>query len=153
MVVGVTDGFRKDLDIVGVGYRAAAKGPSKLELALGFSHPVVVDAPDGITFEVAEPTRIAVVGIDKELSARSPPTSAALRKPEPYKGKGVALPRRARASARPERQRSRHVMSTAQAEAGRPHPPPPPGAQAGARAPPSVRVWPCSARTATSAPR
>ena len=65
MVVGVTDGFNKDLEIVGVGYRATARGANQIELALGFSHPVVVDAPDGITFEVPQPTRITVRGIDK----------------------------------------------------------------------------------------
>src|SRR6516162_9506739 len=66
MVLGVTTGFTKELEIVGVGYRATARGPGQLELALGFSHPVVVDAPTGITFEVPAPTRIAVKGIDKE---------------------------------------------------------------------------------------
>ena len=89
MVVGVTDGFRKDLDIVGVGYRAAAPNPSKLDLALGFSHPVSVDAPAGITFEVASPTTIGVVGIDKELVGQVAANIRAIRKPEPYKGKGV----------------------------------------------------------------
>ena len=90
MVVGVTDGFRKDLDIVGVGYRATAKGADKLELALGFSHPVDVDAPDGITFEVADARpRIGVVGIDKELVGQVAANIRAIRKPEPYKGKGV----------------------------------------------------------------
>jgi large subunit ribosomal protein L6 len=89
MVVGVTDGFRKDLDIVGVGYRAVAQGPSKLELALGFSHPVKVDAPEGITFEVASPTTIGVVGIDKHLVGQVAANIRAIRKPEPYKGKGV----------------------------------------------------------------
>src|SRR3954471_20818290 len=63
MVVGVTDGFKKDLDIIGVGYRATAKGPGKLELALGYSHPIHVEAPEGITFEVDVPTHIAVIGI------------------------------------------------------------------------------------------
>src|SRR6266513_1785953 len=67
MVVGVSDGFSKDLEIVGVGYRAAAQGPNKIELALGFSHPVQVDAPEGITFEVPSPTRITVRGSNKEL--------------------------------------------------------------------------------------
>ncbi len=89
MVVGVTDGFRKDLDIVGVGYRAIAQGPGKLELALGFSHPVKIDAPDGITFEVPSPTTIGVVGIDKELVGQVAANIRAIRKPEPYKGKGV----------------------------------------------------------------
>ncbi|MGH9123965.1 MAG: 50S ribosomal protein L6 [Acidimicrobiales bacterium] len=89
MVLGVTDGFNKDLEIVGVGYRAVAKGPSQLELALGFSHPVVVDAPAGITFEVAGPTRISVKGIDKELVGQVAANIRKIRKPEPYKGKGV----------------------------------------------------------------
>jgi large subunit ribosomal protein L6 len=89
MVVGVTDGFRKDLDIVGVGYRATAQGPTKLELALGFSHPVRIDAPEGITFEVSTPTTIGVLGIDKELVGQVAADIRAIRKPEPYKGKGV----------------------------------------------------------------
>lgn len=89
MVVGVSEGFRKDLDIIGVGYRATAKGPNKLELALGFSHPVNVEAPDGITFEVPAPTNVAVIGIDKELVGQVAANIRAIRKPEPYKGKGV----------------------------------------------------------------
>ena len=89
MVVGVTDGFRKDLDIVGVGYRAIAQGPGKLELALGFSHPVKIDAPEGITFDVPSPTTVGVVGIDKELVGQVAANIRAIRKPEPYKGKGV----------------------------------------------------------------
>src|SRR5437762_9982436 len=66
MVVGVTDGFSKDLEIVGVGYRATAQSPNRLELALGFSHPVSIEAPEGVTFEVPQPTRITVRVIDKE---------------------------------------------------------------------------------------
>ena len=89
MVVGVTDGFNKDLEIVGVGYRATARGANQIELALGFSHPVVVDAPDGITFEVPQPTRITVRGIDKELVGQVAANIRKIRKPEPYKGKGV----------------------------------------------------------------
>ena len=89
MVLGVTEGFRKDLEIVGVGYRATAQGPSKLELALGFSHTISVDAPDGITFEVPAPTRISVQGIDKEVVGQVAADICRLRKPEPYKGKGV----------------------------------------------------------------
>ena len=89
MVVGVTNGFAKELEIVGVGYRAAAQGDRKLEMALGFSHPVVVDAPEGITFEVPVPTRIIVKGIDKELVGQVAADIRKLRKPEPYKGKGV----------------------------------------------------------------
>ncbi len=89
MVLGVTNGFTKDLEIVGVGYRAVAKGPGQLELALGFSHPVVVDAPEGITFAVPAPTRISVMGIDKELVGQVAANIRKIRKPEPYKGKGV----------------------------------------------------------------
>ena len=89
MVVGVTQGFTKELEIVGVGYRATAQGPNKIELALGFSHPVFVDAPDGITFEVPQPTRIIVKGIDKELVGQVAANIRKIRKPEPYKGKGV----------------------------------------------------------------
>src|SRR3954453_17322204 len=89
MVVGVTDGFSKDLEIVGVGYRATAQGPSRLELALGFSHPVVVEAPEGVTFEVPQPTRISVRGIDKEIVGPVAANIRKARKPEPYKGKGV----------------------------------------------------------------
>jgi len=89
MVTGVTAGFTKELEIVGVGYRATARGPASLELALGFSHPVVVEAPDGITFEVPVPTRIVVKGIDKEKVGQVAADIRKLRKPEPYKGKGV----------------------------------------------------------------
>jgi len=89
MVVGVTAGFTKQLEIVGVGYRAVAKGPNQIELALGFSHPVVVDAPDGISFEVPAPTRISVRGIDKEKVGQVAANIRKIRKPEPYKGKGV----------------------------------------------------------------
>jgi large subunit ribosomal protein L6 len=89
MVLGVTNGFSKDLEIVGVGYRAIARGPGQIELALGFSHPVMVQAPDGITFEVPSPTRITVRGIDKELVGQVAANIRKVRKPEPYKGKGV----------------------------------------------------------------
>ena len=89
MVTGVTQGFTKELEIVGVGYRANAKGPAALELALGFSHPVLVDAPEGITFEVPTPTRIIVKGIDKEKVGQVAADIRKIRKPEPYKGKGV----------------------------------------------------------------
>jgi len=89
MVTGVSAGFTKELEIVGVGYRAAAAGPGKLDLALGFSHPVSVDAPDGITFEVPAPTRIIVSGIDKEVVGQVAANIRKIRKPEPYKGKGV----------------------------------------------------------------
>ena len=89
MVTGVTQGFTKELEIVGVGYRAQARGPSALELALGFSHPVLVDAPEGVTFEVPVPTRIVVKGIDKEKVGQVAADIRKIRKPEPYKGKGV----------------------------------------------------------------
>ena len=89
MVVGVTDGFTKELEIIGVGYRATAKGADALDLALGFSHPVVVNAPAGVTFEVPSPNRIAVKGSDKELVGQVAADIRKLRKPEPYKGKGV----------------------------------------------------------------
>jgi large subunit ribosomal protein L6 len=89
MVAGVTEGFTKDLEIVGVGYRCLAKGPGSLELALGFSHPVFVNAPEGITFDVPLPTRITVKGMDKEKVGQVAADIRKLRKPEPYKGKGV----------------------------------------------------------------
>jgi large subunit ribosomal protein L6 len=89
MVVGVSDGFAKDLEIVGVGYRATAQGPNRIELALGFSHTVPVEAPEGITFEVPSPTRITVRGADKELVGQVAANIRKIRKPEPYKGKGV----------------------------------------------------------------
>jgi large subunit ribosomal protein L6 len=88
MVVGVTDGYRKGLEITGVGYRAALSG-RKLMLNLGYSHPVEIDPPDGISFEVENPTRLAVVGIDKELVGQIAAKVRSTRKPEPYKGKGV----------------------------------------------------------------
>ncbi|MFM2077517.1 MAG: ribosomal protein [Actinomycetota bacterium] len=89
MVVGVTDGFSKELEIIGVGYRAEAVNPTTLRLALGFSHPVIMDAPEGITFEVPTQTRIIVRGIDKEVVGQVAANIRAVRKPEPYKGKGV----------------------------------------------------------------
>jgi large subunit ribosomal protein L6 len=88
MVVGVTDGYRKGLEITGVGYRAALNG-KKLTLNLGYSHPIEIDPPEGITFEVENPTRLAVVGIDKELVGQIAAKVRQTRKPEPYKGKGV----------------------------------------------------------------
>jgi large subunit ribosomal protein L6 len=89
MVVGVHQEFTKELEIIGVGYRAAAQGTTKLDLALGFSHPVSVDAPEGITFEVPTPNRIVVRGIDKEAVGQVAANIRKIRKPEPYKGKGV----------------------------------------------------------------
>jgi large subunit ribosomal protein L6 len=89
MVQGVSEGYARELEIVGVGYRAAAQGPSKLELQLGFSHSVQFEAPDGITFEVPQPTRITVRGCDKQLVGQVAANIRKIRKPEPYKGKGV----------------------------------------------------------------
>jgi large subunit ribosomal protein L6 len=89
MVVGVTDGYKKELEIVGVGYRAEAQGPNALRLNLGYSHPVNVKAPDGITFEVPQPTQVIVNGIDKEVVGQVAADIRSIRKPEPYKGKGV----------------------------------------------------------------
>ncbi|MCW2656909.1 MAG: ribosomal protein, partial [Jatrophihabitans sp.] len=88
MVIGVTDGYTKRLEIVGTGYRVVAKG-SDLEFALGFSHPVLVPAPEGITFRVEAPTRFAVEGIDKQKVGEVAAKIRKLRKPDPYKGKGV----------------------------------------------------------------
>lgn len=88
MVLGVSDGFSKELEIQGVGYRAALKGRD-LELAVGYSHPVVVEAPEGIAFEVPEQTRIIVSGIDKELVGQMAANIRKVRPPEPYKGKGI----------------------------------------------------------------
>ena len=89
MVVGVTDGYEKKLEIVGVGYRVIAKGPNQLEFNLGFSHPVTVNAPEGITFTVETPTRFTVIGIDKQAVGETAARIRKIRKPEPYKGKGV----------------------------------------------------------------
>ena len=89
MVTGVTDGYTKRLEIVGVGYRVVAKSPTELEFALGYSHPVNVKAPEGITFAVEAPTRFAVSGIDKQAVGEVAANIRKLRKPEPYKGKGV----------------------------------------------------------------
>ena len=89
MVTGVSTGFTKELEIIGVGYRATAQGASKLEMALGFSHPVFVEAPAGIEFEVPSPTRVIIKGTDKELVGQVAANIRKIRKPEPYKGKGV----------------------------------------------------------------
>jgi len=88
MVTGVSTGYRKGLEITGVGYRAQKVG-EKIQLNLGYSHPVEIDPPKGISFEVENPTRLAVVGIDKELVGQVAARVRATRKPEPYKGKGV----------------------------------------------------------------
>ena len=89
MVVGVTDGFEKKLEIVGVGYRVLSKGPTQLEFQLGYSHSITFNAPDGITFTVEGPTKLGVQGIDKQLVGETAAKIRKLRKPEPYKGKGV----------------------------------------------------------------
>jgi len=89
MVIGVSEGFTRELDIVGVGYRAAAAGPKKIDLQLGFSHPVAVDAPEGVEFEVPAPTKIIVKGFDKQLVGQVAADIRKIRKPEPYKGKGI----------------------------------------------------------------
>ena len=88
MVTGVAEGFHRDLEIQGVGYRAQLKG-NDLELQVGFSHPVTIKAPAGITFEVPEPTKVSVVGIDKELVGQVAADVRKVRPPEPYKGKGI----------------------------------------------------------------
>jgi large subunit ribosomal protein L6 len=89
MVQGVSEGYERELEIVGVGYRATAQGPSKIELQVGYSHPVSFDAPEGITFEVSQPTRIMVRGFDKQLVGQVAANIRKIRKPEPYKGKGI----------------------------------------------------------------
>jgi large subunit ribosomal protein L6 len=88
MVIGVLEGYRKELQAVGVGYRASLQG-KRLELQVGFSHPVHFEAPDGIDFEVPEPTRIVVSGIDKQLVGQVAANVRSVRPPEPYKGKGI----------------------------------------------------------------
>ena len=89
MVTGVTEGYEKRLEIVGVGYRVLSKGPTQLEFQLGYSHPIIFDAPEGITFTVDGPTKLGVAGIDKQLVGEVAANIRKLRKPEPYKGKGV----------------------------------------------------------------
>ncbi len=89
MVLGVSEGFSRDLEIVGVGYRALAQGQDKIELQVGYSHPVPVKAPEGITFEVPAPNRVTVKGIDKQLVGQVAADIRKIRKPEPYKGKGI----------------------------------------------------------------
>lgn len=89
MVIGVTEGYKKTLEIVGVGYRVTAKSPTTLEFSLGFSHPVVINAPEGITFTVETNTRFNVEGIDKQKVGEVAANIRKLRKPEPYKGKGI----------------------------------------------------------------
>ena len=89
MVVGVTEGYEKKLEIVGEGYRVLSKGPTQLEFQLGYSHSITFEAPDGITFSVEGPTKLGVQGIDKQLVGETAANIRKLRKPEPYKGKGV----------------------------------------------------------------
>jgi large subunit ribosomal protein L6 len=89
MVVGVTEGYEKKLEIQGVGYRVLSKGPTQLEFQLGYSHPITFNAPEGITFTVENPTHLGVLGIDKQLVGEVAANIRKLRKPEPYKGKGV----------------------------------------------------------------
>jgi large subunit ribosomal protein L6 len=89
LVTGVTDGYEKKLEIVGVGYRVISKGPTQLEFSLGYSHTITVDAPEGISFNVEAPTRFSVLGIDKQSVGEVAANIRKLRKPEPYKGKGV----------------------------------------------------------------
>jgi large subunit ribosomal protein L6 len=89
MVTGVTNGYEKKLEIVGVGYRVVSKGPTQLEFSLGYSHQITFDAPEGITFTVDGPTRLAVQGIDKQAVGEVAANIRKLRKPEPYKGKGI----------------------------------------------------------------
>ncbi|MDQ1104659.1 large subunit ribosomal protein L6 [Nocardioides zeae] len=89
MVTGVTEGYEKKLEIVGVGYRVLSKGPTQLEFQLGYSHSITVNAPEGITFAVEGPTKLGVQGIDKQLVGETAAKIRKLRKPEPYKGKGV----------------------------------------------------------------
>ena len=89
MVTGVNEGYVRRLEIVGVGYRAAARGSKGLTLQLGYSHPIEFDAPEGITFEVPSPTRITISGNDKQVVGQVAANIRKLRKPEPYKGKGI----------------------------------------------------------------
>ena len=89
MVVGVTEGYEKKLEIVGVGYRVLSKGPTQLEFQLGYSHSITFNAPEGITFTVEGPTKLGVQGIDKQQVGEVAANIRKLRKPEPYKGKGV----------------------------------------------------------------
>ncbi|WP_109508430.1 50S ribosomal protein L6 [Nocardioides speluncae] len=89
MVIGVTDGYEKKLEIVGVGYRVLPKGPTTLEFQLGYSHPITFNAPEGITFTTEGATKLGVQGIDKQLVGEVAANIRKLRKPEPYKGKGV----------------------------------------------------------------
>jgi large subunit ribosomal protein L6 len=132
MVLGVSEGFTKELEIVGVGYRANAQGPSKIELRSGYSHSVPVDAPEGVTFEVPAPNRIVVAGIDKQLVGQVAADIRKIRKPEPYKGKGIryAGERVLRKAGSPRSRDPRHEREEALRQ---PEAPAPAGAQEGAR--------------------
>src|SRR3954462_10510082 len=149
MVHGVTAGFSKELEIVGVGYRAQARNPQQIELALGFSHPVIVDAPEGISFEVPIPTRITVKGIEKEKVGQVAADIRKIRKPEPYKGKGVCyageyVQRKAGKAAKRAIQRR---TSSWRGPAGTT------ACASSSSARPSGPAWRCSGRTSTSPPR
>ena len=145
MVEGVTDGFEKRLEIQGVGYRAQLKGKN-LEMALGYSHPVSIEPPEGIEFEVPQPTEVVVRGIDKQLVGQVAADIRKRRPPEPYKGKGI-------------RYRDEHVArKVGQAPHDRPHQapgapaPPPPRPRPDRRHAPSARASPSTAPTAASSP-
>ena len=142
MVAAVTNGFEKRLEIQGVGYRAALKGKN-LELALGYSHPVTIEAPEGVDFEVPIPTRIVVRGLSKQASARSRRSSARFARRSPTRARASAT----RASTCHGRSVSAHDRQDEGPVAAAPSPP---GARQGARKSPSVRGCRCSARTAAS---
>ena len=155
MVVGVTEGFRKDLDIVGVGYRATAKGADQARARARLQPPGRRSRPPtASTFEVAQPDHASIVRGHRQgsSSARSPPTSARSASRSPTRARASGTPT-STWSARPARPGSREDERQREAEARRPHPAPPPRAQEGRAAPPSVPAWPCSGPTGTSAPR
>ena len=144
MVEGVTEGFEKRLEIQGVGYRAQLKGKS-LEMALGYSHPVSVEPPEGIEFEVPQPTEMIVRGIDKQLVGQVAADIRKRRPPEPYKGKGIRY-RDEHVAARS----GRGPMTVVTKRRAPPAPPPPGPARVVGR--PSARASPSTARTAASSP-
>src|SRR5215472_4984566 len=156
MVTGVTDGYSKTLEIVGFGYRVQAKG-SGVEFSLGYSHPVPVTPPDGVTLRVETPTRLVVEGIDKQQVGEVAANIRKLRKPDPYKGKGVRTPASCPA-ARSGRLESRTWLSPRSEGAGRPAPARPRGRGAicaCARRSPAARPgrgWPCTGPPGTSSP-
>ena len=132
MVVGVTNGFAKDLEIVGVGYRVTPKGPTTLELALGYSHSITVEAPSGITFEAPSPTRITVRGNDKQAVGEVAAKIRKLRRPSPTRARACATQAKW-SGARPARLRSEDHMSNVKDKHRRPCPAALPGAQEGSR--------------------